>query len=163
VVIRCVTHLFLALVLFGISSAQSRVDRIVILKTNHKLLLMSGTTVVKTYPVALGRGGLGAKQVQGDHKTPEGTYRIDSRLQASRFHRALHISYPNDADRARAKSLGADPGGSIMIHGIRNGLGWLGPTHRWIDWTDGCIAVTDSEIEEIWRLVPDDTPVEIRH
>lgn len=151
------------LLLFGACFAQPHVDRIVVLKTDHKLLLMDGSSVVKSYAIALGRGGLEAKQVQGDHRTPEGTYRIDSRLQASRFHPALHISYPNDADRARAKSSGADPGGSIMIHGIRNGLGWVGATHRWIDWTDGCIAVTDFAIEEIWNLASDGTPVEIRH
>jgi murein L,D-transpeptidase YafK len=149
--------------LLGISSAQAQIDGIIVLKTDHKLLLMHGSSIVKSYSVALGRGGLEAKQVRGDHKTPEGLYRIDSRLQASRFHRALHISYPNDADRARARTVGNDPGGSIMIHGIQNGVGWLGAAHRWIDWTDGCIAVSDSEIEEIWKLVPDGTPVEIRH
>ena len=88
---------------------------------------------------------------------------IDSRNTHSRFHRALHISYPNADDRSRALAAGVTPGGQIMIHGIQNGLGWLGSLQRTMDWTDGCIAVTDSEIEEIWDMVPIGTPVEIRH
>jgi murein L,D-transpeptidase YafK len=150
------------LLLFASTSAQSRVDRVVVNKKDHKLLLMNGDTVVRSYSVALGRGGLGPKQQQGDHKTPEGVYRIDFRNQSSRFHRALHVSYPNEADKERARKLGVDPGGDIMIHGIQNGLGWLGATHRLVDWTNGCIAVTDGEIEEIWALVPDGTPIEIQ-
>lgn len=147
---------------FGVYQAQPRVDRVVVKKKDHKLLLMNGDAVVKSYPVALGRGGLAPKQRQGDHKTPEGAYLIDSRNEASRFHRALHVSYPNEADRERARRVGVDPGGAIMIHGIQNGLGWLGASHRLIDWTDGCIAVTDEEIEEIWTLVPNGTPVDIK-
>ncbi len=144
------------------STPQPKVQRVLVLKKDHKLLLLDGDTVVKAYSVALGRGGLSAKQQQGDHKTPEGIYQIDRRKQNSRFHRALHISYPNEIDRERARKLGVSPGGDIMIHGITNGLGWLGSLHRAIDWTDGCIAVTDAEIEEIWSLVPDGTPIEIR-
>jgi murein L,D-transpeptidase YafK len=89
-------------------------------------------------------------------------YVIDSRNPASRYYPALHISYPNANDVARAKNLGVSPGGNIMIHGIRNGFGWVGRFHRWLDWTPGCIAVTDNEIEEIAGLVPVGTPVEIR-
>ena len=146
------------LLLFALASGQPRVDRVIVKKKDHKLLLMNGDTVVKSYSVALARGGLGPKQQEGDHKTPEGCYRIDSRNQSSRFHRALHISYPNEADKARAQRLSVDPGGDIMIHGIQNGLGWIGAAHRLVDWTNGCIAVTDNEIEEIWTLVPDELP-----
>ena len=88
--------------------------------------LFSGETVIKTYTVALGRGGLSPKQREGDHLTPEGLYQIDHRSKDSRFYRALHVSYPNEADRDRARKLGINPGGDIMIHGITNGLGWLG-------------------------------------
>lgn len=146
-----------------IHQVEPHVDRVVVKKKEHQLLLMDGDVIVTSYSVALARGGLEPKQRQGDHKIPEGLYLIDSRNQTSRFHRALHISYPNEADQARARKLGVDPGGAIMIHGIRNGLGWLGASQRLIDWTDGCIAVTDGQIEEIWRLVPDGTPIEIRH
>jgi murein L,D-transpeptidase YafK len=84
---------------------------------------------------------------------------LDYRKPDSAFHRALHISYPAPADMARAAQSGVKPGGFIMVHGIRNGLGWIGRLHRLRDWTDGCIAVTDRDIEEIWRTVPDHTPI----
>ena len=113
--------------------------------------------------MSLGREPVGPKKAEGDRRTPEGVYTIDTRIERSAFHRALHISYPNVADRAAAQSAGVSPGGAIMIHGIRNGLGWLGRAHRLIDWTSGCVAVTNPEIEELWRAVRDGTPVEIRH
>jgi len=112
--------------------------------------------------VALGQGGLAPKQRAGDGRTPEGRYVIDSRNSASAYHRSLHISYPNPEDRKRAAKLGVSPGGDIMIHGLPNGKGFIGSAHRAYDWTLGCVAVTDAEIEEIWKLVPDGTPVEIR-
>jgi murein L,D-transpeptidase YafK len=118
--------------------------------------------VIREYRVALGGDPVGPKTRQGDQKTPEGKYIIDHRNAHSHYHRALHISYPSPEDKARAKTNGVDPGGDIMIHGIMNVLGWIGKAHRLTDWTDGCISVTDDEIEEIWSLVPDGTPVEIR-
>jgi murein L,D-transpeptidase YafK len=116
----------------------------------------------KSYKVALGRNPDGAKEKEGDYKTPEGTYTVDSRNTKSSYHLALHISYPNNQDIQRAKQQGVSPGGNIMIHGIRNGFGWFGKFHRCLDWTKGCIAVTNDEIDEIGRLVTDGTPVEIR-
>ena len=95
-------------------------------------------------------------------KTPEGLYRIDHHNPNSRFHRALHVSYPSPTDMSRAKAAGIDPRGEIIVHGIQNGLGWLGRAHRFVDWTTGCIAVTDLEIEELYRIVPDGTTIEIR-
>lgn len=118
--------------------------------------------MIRAYKVALGRGGLAPKEREGDALTPEGHYIIDSRNEHSAFYRALHISYPNEDDRKRAARLGVSPGGAIMIHGIKNGFGWIGEQHRRFDWTAGCIAVTDREIDEIWNLVPVGTPVEIR-
>lgn len=141
---------------------QQKATRVLVLKKEHKMQLFSGGTVIKTYTVALGRGGLAPKQHQGDHLTPEGLYQIDSRNKNSGFYRALHVSYPNEVDRERARKLGVDPGGDIMVHGIKNGLGWLGSMHRVMDWTDGCIAVSDTEMDEIWSLVPDGTSIEIR-
>lgn len=99
---------------------------------------------------------------RGDHKTPEGTYVIDSRNHDSRYHLSLHISYPNGRDKKRTRELGVCPGGGIMIHGIKNGFSQVGASHTLVDWTKGCIAVTDEEIEEIDRLVPLGTIVEIR-
>lgn len=136
-------------------------DTIVIEKSARTMKLMHGKDVLKTYKVALSSEPVGAKEREGDHKVPEGQYVIDSKNPHSRFHLALHISYPNTADRERARKLGAKPGGNIEIHGLGK-YGWVGSLQRQVDWTDGCVAVTNSEIEEIWRLVPVGTPLEIR-
>ena len=138
-------------------------DHILIEKTRHQMTLLAHGTAVATYKIALGRGGLDPKQRQGDHKTPEGLYVVDGRKAASRFYRALHLSYPNRADRERAAGASLNPGSDIEIHGLENGLGWIGQAHRSTDWTDGCIAVTDSEMDEVWARVPIGTSVEIRH
>ena len=111
---------------------------------------------------ALGGSPVGPKERQRDNKTPEGTYTIESRNRHSDYHLSLRISYPNEKDKKRAKELGVSPGDDIMIHGIKNGLSWVGGFHTEIDWTEGCIAVTNKEMEEIARLVPNGTPVEIR-
>jgi len=137
-------------------------DRIIVDKSARRLVLMSRGTELKSYAVALGREPVGPKEREGDNRTPEGVYRIDSRKSDSAFHSALHISYPNGADVEAARKKGVSPGGAIMVHGIRNGLGWLGKLHRLVDWTSGCIAVTDWEIEEIWHVVRDGTVIEIR-
>ena len=142
-------------------ASERKATRVLVLKKDHKMQLFAGESVIKTYTVAIGRGGLAQKQRQGDHLTPEGLYQIDHRNKNSRFYRSLHVPYPNEADRERARKLGVEPGGDIMIHVVKNGLGWIGSLHRAIDWTDGCIAVTDAEMDEIWNLVPDGTPVEI--
>src|SRR6266481_2613202 len=142
--------------------AAQPADRIVIVKSERTLAVLRQGQVLKTYKVALGHDPQGAKTRLGDNKTPEGQYVIDSRNAHSQFHLALHISYPSLADRERAKKLGVDPGGQIMIHGLPPAYAWLGAAHRQTDWTLGCIAVTDSEIEEIWALVPVGTKVEIK-
>ena len=139
-----------------------KVDRVVILKKEHKMLLLSGEQVVRSYRVALGRGGLAPKLRRGDGRTPEGTYKIDSRNPASKYYRALHISYPDHSDAERARRLGFNAGGDIEIHGVGRNYDWITPDkHRMSDWTEGCIAVTNREIDEIWMLVPDGTPVEV--
>jgi tetratricopeptide (TPR) repeat protein len=138
------------------------VDKVLIEKKKRRLSLISRGEVIKTYKIALGGNPVGPKERQGDNKTPEGTYTIESRNRRSNFHLSLRISYPNQKDKKRAKELGASPGGDIMIHGIKNGLSWIGGFHTEIDWTEGCIAVTNKEMEEIARLVPNGTPIEIR-
>jgi len=137
-------------------------DKILIEKKERRLTLISKGKMLKTYKIALGGNPDGPKERQGDNKTPEGTYVIDSRNRDSRYHLSLHISYPNEKDKKRAKELGVSPGGDIMIHGLKNGLSWVGDFHTEVDWTKGCIAVTDEEIEEIEKLVPNGTIVEIR-
>jgi tetratricopeptide (TPR) repeat protein len=137
-------------------------DKLVIEKKARRLMLISKGEVLKTYKIALGGNPVGPKEMQGDGKTPEGTYYIDARNRDSRYHWALHISYPNERDRKRARRSGVAPGGNIMIHGIKNGFSWLRAGHAEVDWTKGCIAVTDEEIEEIAKLAPNGTMVEIR-
>jgi L,D-peptidoglycan transpeptidase YkuD (ErfK/YbiS/YcfS/YnhG family) len=136
-------------------------DKVLIEKKARRLTLLSKGEVIKTYKIALGGNPVGPKVRQGDNKTPEGVYIIDSRNSNSEYHLSLHISYPNEIDKKRAKELGVSPGGNIMIHGIKNGLGWVGASHAALDWTEGCIAVTDEEMEEIYRLVPNGTVVVI--
>jgi murein L,D-transpeptidase YafK len=142
--------------------AGGQADRILVQKKAHLLTLFSDGQPIKTYRIALGRGGLGQKFQAGDNKVPEGVYRIVGRNPHSAFHLALRVGYPTPEQVGQAHQRGVDPGGDIMIHGIRNGLGWIGPLQREVDWTKGCIAVTDREIEEIWHLVPDQTVIEIR-
>jgi murein L,D-transpeptidase YafK len=144
------------------SATPQKADSVLILKKDHLLELLAGGKVIHTYRVALGTGGLEPKRKEGDARTPEGHYIIDTRNAESHYHRALHVSYPNAEDRKRAAQMGVSPGGAIMIHGLPNGKGYIGAAHRLYDWTLGCVAVTDAEIDEIWTMVPVGTPVEIR-
>lgn len=140
-----------------------KADKILVLKSARKLQLLKNGVVLKTYPIALGGHPLGPKRVLGDGKTPEGVYTIDGRQPHSHYHLALHISYPNAADRARAAAGDRDPGGDIEIHGLP---GWyegpLDPVHFDKDWTNGCVSVGDRAIEEIYAAVDIGTPIEIR-
>jgi len=142
--------------------SAKQADRIVIEKSKRTMTLMSGSTVLKTYKVALGGQPVGAKQRIGGHRTPEGLYIVDQKKAARQFHRALHISYSNARDKENARNLGVSPGGDVEIHGLGAKYGWVGAAHRQMDWTDGCIAVTNEEIDEIWPLVAVGTPVEIK-
>ena len=137
-------------------------DRVLVEKAARRLTLLRDGTPLKIYRVALGRAPVGPKEQEGDQRTPEGIYLIDFHKEDSDYHRALHVSYPEQRDIDRAAASGVPPGCDIMIHGIRNGMGWIGAFHRRTDWTAGCIAVTDFEIEEIYRAVPDGTPIEIQ-
>jgi murein L,D-transpeptidase YafK len=138
------------------------VDSIVVEKKAHTLTLFRDGKAQRTYLVALGSKPLGDKLRAGDNRTPEGIFYIDARQPNSKYHLALHISYPDAAHRARSQAIGAEPGGDIMIHGLPNGLGKAGASHRLNDWTNGCVALTDEEIEQIWSVVPIGTPVEIK-
>jgi murein L,D-transpeptidase YafK len=142
--------------------AGTAIDRILVEKSPRKLSIFRDGKKLKSYRVALGRNPVGPKEQEGDMKTPEGIYQIDNRNPQSAFHLALHVSYPSDADTAHAAQRGVSAGGEIMVHGIKNGLGWVGAFHRLHDWTVGCIALTDEEIEELWRVTPNGTPIEIR-
>jgi lipoprotein-anchoring transpeptidase ErfK/SrfK len=136
-------------------------DSLLVEKAAHRLTLFRDGMPVVSYAVALGRNPVGQKVRAGDYRTPEGLYHIDARNPGSRYHLGLHVSYPNVQDLARAHALGVSTGGDIMIHGLPNGQGSVGAAHREYDWTNGCVAVTDEEIEEIWSSVPVGTPVRI--
>jgi murein L,D-transpeptidase YafK len=130
-------------------------DSIKVTKSTHTLVLYSHGAVLRTYKVSLGRAS-GAKQQQGDNRTPEGHYTISAHNAHSTCHLALHISYPNSDDRAHHRT-----GGDVEIHGLPNGFGYIGSLHRATDWTYGCIAVTNAEMDEIYKLVPNGTPIDI--
>jgi murein L,D-transpeptidase YafK len=142
--------------------ADAKADLLVVDKAARRLSAYSKGMLLRAYPVSLGRVPIGAKAREGDRRTPEGRYFIDNHNPSSAYHKALHVSYPSPADVARARTRGYEPGGQIMVHGIRNGLGWIGRAHLLVDWTVGCVAVTDPEIEELYRIVPDGTPIELR-
>lgn len=151
------------LVLFAASSASAQaITHVLVKKSERRMQIMDGDQVVKTYSIALGGSPEGHKQKEGDERTPEGNYVLDWRNPGSGYHRSIHVSYPNEADKARAVSAGEDPGGMIMIHGQRNYFGWFSPLTQWFDWTNGCIAVSNAEMDEIWDLVKNGTPIEIR-
>lgn len=137
-------------------------DCILVEKSARRLTLLHDGLPIKKYKIALGKNPIGNKEEEGDNKTPEAVYKIDGRNEHSQFHRALHISYPTPDEVERARKRGVSAGGNILIHGLPNGSRRIGSLHNLSDWTLGCIAVTDEEIEEIWDAIPDGTLVEIR-
>jgi murein L,D-transpeptidase YafK len=141
---------------------STSVDRVVVYKRERKLVLLSQGRELRSYKVALGGEPVGPKTRQGDHRTPEGIYTLDSRNPNSHYYKAYHISYLNAQDRAAANKLGVSPGGDIMLHGLPKEYAWVGKAHVLHDWTDGCVAVTDEEMDEIWKLVNIGTPIEIK-
>lgn len=141
---------------------DAAIDRIVVEKGARRMHLLDHGKTVRIYRIALGGNPQGHKEQEGDSRTPEGVYIIDARNPESRFHLSLRISYPNADDRRRAASRGVSPGGDIFIHGLPNGDGDAGRDYAGRDWTDGCIAVTNAEIREIWAMIKDGTPIEIR-
>jgi murein L,D-transpeptidase YafK len=143
------------------ATAADRVDLVHVDKSERRMSLLSNGKVLRSYRIALGANPIGHKQQEGDERTPEGRYVLDWRNPNSCCMRSLHVSYPNAADKAAARRLGVDPGGMIMIHGQVNGFGWWGWLFQLFDWTNGCIAVTDAEMLEIWDMVQVGTPIEI--
>jgi murein L,D-transpeptidase YafK len=156
----------LLLVLFaqtpGSQNASVLVDHVVVYKHERRLVLLAHRKELRSYKVALGGEPVGPKTQQGDHRTPEGLYLLDARNPNSHYYKAFHISYPNAKDIAAARKSGVSAGGDIMLHGLGKEYAWLGKAHLLHDWTDGCIAVTNEEMDEIWKLVRIGTPIEIK-
>ncbi|WP_049722224.1 L,D-transpeptidase family protein [Gilvimarinus polysaccharolyticus] len=149
----------LMVVLAHVSFAE--VDLVTVEKSIGKMRLLDGERLVQEYHVAFGANPKGHKQQEGDEKTPEGIYSLDYKKEDSAFYRAMHISYPNKQDRENAKKVGVSPGGFIMVHGQRNGLGWLAPITQQFNWTNGCIALKNKEMDEFMSLVKVGTPIQI--
>jgi murein L,D-transpeptidase YafK len=140
---------------------EPSVELVRVLKSEHKLQLMAAGKIMHEFKVALGSNPKGHKQQEGDGKTPEGVYTLDYKKSDSAFHRAIHISYPNGADIASAKTRGVGPGGSVMIHGQKNGLSWLSFISQRFDWTNGCIALNNADMEVLWAEIREGTIIEI--
>jgi murein L,D-transpeptidase YafK len=145
-----------------LANESLRADRILVEKSERRLMLFKDGKPIAEYRIALGPEPIGDKQQEGDGRTPEGLYSVDLKNNLSAFHLSLRVSYPDRRDVEEAEALGVLPGGDIMIHGLPNGLAMLGPLHRMMDWTDGCIAVTNKEIEAIWAMTDVGTVIEIR-
>lgn len=143
------------------SHATEQADLIVVFKSKRVMFLLKEGKVIKAYKIALGKVPTGKKTIQGDGKTPEGRYYIIGRNPNSNFYKSLRISYPNEKDILHAQSLGKSPGGDIVIHGLSKQVEFLGKYHIIDDWTEGCIAITNEEMDELWVLVKDNTPIEI--
>lgn len=152
---------FACLVLLAASPAFAGVEKVIVRKAERRMELIDSGRAIRTYAIALGGNPVGHKQREGDERTPEGNYVLDWRNPASCCHRSIHISYPDADDRAAAEVRGEKPGGDVMIHGIPNGWGAFGWAFQFFDWTSGCIGVTDAEMDEIWALTPNGTPIEI--
>jgi murein L,D-transpeptidase YafK len=150
------------LVSSSVEAALPLADQVVVKKGERKLYLLNHGSVLRSYKIALGARPEGHKQFEGDYRTPEGRYRLTRRNPNSDYFLSIQINYPNDQDLARAKRLGMSPGGSIMIHGQPNTPRKSRDYYANVDWTEGCIAVSNSDMVEIWLMTPPDTPIEIQ-
>jgi len=145
----------------AISFSDQKADSVLINKSKKRLYLKNNGTIIKSYHVVFGANPVGHKVQEGDERTPEGRYLLDYKKPDSSFYRAIHVSYPNKADKEQAKKLGVNPGGFIMIHGQKNGFGWLSFISRFFNWTDGCIALSNPDMDVVWNAVDAGVPVEI--
>jgi murein L,D-transpeptidase YafK len=145
----------------GAAAAPLVADRVIVRKSERRMYLMHGETVLRSYRVALGFNPVGPKEQEGDSRTPEGHYQLTRRNPHSEYFLSIQVSYPNDKDLQRARRNRLTPGGSIMIHGLPNELRREPTYYEKRDWTDGCIAVSDSDMLEIWLMTPQDIPIDI--
>ena len=146
----------------AISDGTPHVDRVLVIKSERRLYLIRDGKRIESFRVSLGQEPEGHKLFAGDNRTPEGQYTLDWRNPESDYYRSIHISYPNSEDRRKARAWGQDPGGNIMIHGLPNDADKWNFAFEGLDWTDGCIAVNNRAMDEIWRRVTVGTPIEIR-
>lgn len=154
-----IISLLVSVTCFGL---EPKIDTVLVKKSEKRMYLLAEGKSIKEYKVVFGANPKNHKQKEGDERTPEGKYILDYKKENSSFYKAIHISYPNENDKAKAKFSGVNPGSLIMIHGQKNGLSWLSWLSQWFNWTDGCIAVTNTEMDEIWGLINEGTPIEIQ-
>lgn len=140
---------------------KDSIDKIIVNKSNRLMSIYQNDKLITTYKIALGKNPIGHKEFEGDKKTPEGIYIINSKNPNSGWHKNLGISYPNDNDVVQADKYSKRAGGDIKIHALRNGFGFIGSFHRNFDWTNGCIAVTDEEIDQLYEAVKIGAVIEI--
>ncbi len=159
---KIIALLFACLISTATANTAQRADFVRVSKSESRLYLLSQGEIFASYHVVFGRGGNAPKQREGDGLTPEGRYVLDSKNDHSGFYKAIHISYPSPEDRMRAARLGVSPGGSVMIHGQKNGFAWLAPLVQHFDWTNGCVALTNEEMDAVWNSVDVGTPIEIK-
>lgn len=144
-----------------VAEAAQKADLVVVEKSESRLYLQRNGQPFASFRAAFGSRPIGHKQQEGDERTPEGRYVLDSKNVNSAFHKSIHISFPNGKDVASAKARGVNPGGFIMIHGQKNGFGWLAPISKWFNWTDGCVGLSNEDMDFVWSAVDVGTPIEI--
>ncbi len=144
------------------AASSQKADKVLVIKSEYRLFLINNGDIFATYNVTFGGDPNGHKQSQGDQKTPEGKYVLDYKNANSAYYKSIHISYPSKKDRENAKRLGVSPGGDIMIHGQLNGWEWAAPIVQQFSWTDGCIALNNKDMDQLWLAIDPGTPIEIR-
>jgi len=158
IVLACV----IAAALPCVSVAAEKADLVLVDKSKRQLHLLHKNEIFATFPATFGGDTKGHKQQRGDGRTPEGHYILDWKNGNSGYYKSIHITYPDAADKAAAAKAGRDPGDNIMIHGQKNGYEWLESLARFVNWTDGCIALSNSDMDKVWEKVDPGTPIEIR-
>jgi murein L,D-transpeptidase YafK len=154
----------LLLLVFQTASGETeeKADAVLVIKSEKRLYLMRGGAQLASFPVTFGGQPTGHKKERGDQRTPEGNYVLDYKNSNSKYYKSIHISYPNRQDRIDAVRRGVDPGDDIMIHGQLNGWQWASPIVQLFSWTDGCIALSNRNMDRVWRAIEPGTPIEIR-
>jgi murein L,D-transpeptidase YafK len=161
-IVKIILIAFACLLYSGAVHSEQKADSVLVIKSKSRLYLMRKGEAFASFRVTFGTNPKGHKQQQGDGRTPEGKYVLNYKNSNSKFYKSIHISYPNATDRKNAKKRGVDPGGAIMIHGQRNRWGWLSPIAQLFNWTNGCIALSDRDMDAVWKAVNVGTPIEIR-
>lgn len=160
--IRSLVALLLVTLFSNALSAVEKADLVLVEKGKSELSLLRSGQVIAKYHVVFGADPVGHKLQEGDNKTPEGRYMLDFKKPNSAYYKAFHVSYPNSNDVERARAAGVSPGGNIMVHGQKNGFGWAAAIAQEFNWTQGCIAMTNEDMDAMWLLVDAGTPIEIK-